>query len=169
VVHDAGGPEVRRRLLAGAAVLVAAGGAAGVVAVASGDDASGRLEWVEPPLVFTPDGATDARILTGELRNDTGEQVELRVDRLVVRAADGTEQDGNGRFVQAFGHGLYGPGGPPAPLMASRYDQARLGERVTVEPGGTRAVTVAWRAGKSPAQELVLGGLTLTVPAAGQR
>lgn len=158
---------MRRRAIAGAlAASAVAAGAVGVVAAASGDDASGRLEWASPPLVFTPPGAQDARILTGELRNDTGEDVELRVDRLVVRAADGSEQDGNGRFVQAFGHGLYGPGGPPAPLMASRFDQARLGERVTVEQGATRPVTVAWRHGPSPAKELVLGPLTLDVPAA---
>lgn len=156
---------MRRRAIAGAAVAVVAAGTVGLVAAAPGDDASGRLEWVSPPLVFTPPGAEDSRILTGELRNDTGEDVELRVDQLVVRTSDGAEQDGNGRFVQAFGHGLYGPGGPPAPLMASRFDQARLGERVTVEQGETRPVTVAWRHEASPAKELVLGRLTLDVPA----
>lgn len=159
---------MRRRTVAGIAAAVVAAGAVGVVAAAPGDDASDRLEWTSPPLVFTPPGAEDARILTGELRNDTGEDVELRVDQLVVRAADGTEQDGNGRFVQAFGHGLYGPGGPPAPLMASRFDQARLGERVTVKQGATRPVTVAWRHKASPAKQLVLGQLTLDVPAATQ-
>jgi hypothetical protein len=70
------------------------------------------------------------------------------------------------RFVQAFGHGLYGPGGPPAPLRASRYDQERLGERLSLAPGAERPVTVAWRipGGRPGAVAVEISSWRLAVP-----
>ena len=170
-----------RRLLIGLAALGLGLGAAGCgsdgsspataaspPAADAADSAPGGLAWVGEPVVFTPEGLPSDRIVTGKLRNDTGKPLELRVDRVEVRDGADTPFETSVRFVQAFGHGLYGPGGPPAPLKASQFDQKRLGERVVLEPGAERPVTVAWRLpkGSADATQVQIGSLELPLPAA---
>lgn len=157
-----------RRLLALAAMTagVAAGGAA--VAGCGGEDAAqaddgARLAWHGAPLVFAPAGLPQDRVLTGRVRNAGTAPVEIRVDELHALLRAGGRTPANGRFTEAFGHGLYGPGGPPAPFRASRYDQRRLGEIVTIAPGKDKPLTVAWR---GEADALEVGRWRLDVPPA---
>lgn len=128
--------------------------------------AKGGLQWKGAPTVSSPKELPRDRILTGVLRNASGRPVDLRVDRVDVKGTDGRSLGANVRFVGSFGHGLYGPGGPPAPLRASRYDQARLGERLTLPANAERPITVAWRvpAGRKPAARIVVSGFTLRLP-----
>jgi hypothetical protein len=153
-----------------AAAAVAALALLGAGAVGCGDDDDGaartaaqdaRLEWVGTPLVFAPDGRPGDRVLAGKVRNTGAAPVELRADEVLTVDADGRRRPANGRFAEAFGHGLYGPGGPPAPYEASRYDQRRLGEIVTLAPGATKPITMAWR---GRAQELQVGRWRLDLP-----
>ncbi len=150
-----------------AAVVVAAGGGAaasgcgGEDAARAGDGA--RLAWKGAPLVFAPDGRPGDRVLAGRLRNAGSAPVEVRADELHALLREGGRTPANGRFAEAFGHGLYGPGGPPAPFRASRYDQRRLGEIVTIEPGQDKPLTVAWR---GDADALEVGRWRLDVPPA---
>jgi len=166
----------RGAALALAAALAGAGAASGC----GGDDAGERgagaapataavddgLVWKGVADLFAPDELPRDKILTGTIRNDSGRPVELRVDRVEVKDATGRSLRANVRFVSSFGHGLYGPGGPPAPLRASRYDQARLGERLTLAPSSDRPITVAWRVpeGRPPATSIVVSGHTLKLP-----
>lgn len=123
------------------------------------------LAWVKPPGVFPIPGLPTDRVLRGAIRNDTGEPVDMRVDRVKVIDGGGRSLRISVRFAEAFGHALYGPGGPPAPLQASRYDQARLGERVTVPPGEQQPITLAWRTrGGASAQIVNVSGYTLDLP-----
>lgn len=159
-------------------LLVAAALAAGAAGGCGGDDA-GRstvaappavaetgLIWKGAPSVFAPDDLPRDRIVTGTIRNASGAPVDLRVDRVDVRGSDGKSLGANVRFVSSFGHGLYGPGGPPAPLEASRYDQERLGERLTLAANDDRPVTVAWRVpeGRAPAATVEISGFSLDLP-----
>ena len=157
--HQAG--VARRTLAALAAAAVAGLGAAGC-----GDDdepaAGARLQWQGTPLVFAPDGRPGDRVLAGKVRNTGDKPVELRADQLFT-VTDGARTAANGRFAEAFGHGLYGPGGPPAPFNASRYDQRRLGEIAILEPGQTKPLTVAWR---GDADVLQVARWRLALPAA---
>jgi hypothetical protein len=165
---------VRRLALAAtaaAAVASGCGGGAGAaghhpIAAAVGVARASGLTWAEPPVVFAPEGLPHDRILAGRLRNDSARPVDLRVDRVTVLDAKNHHLRSNVRFVEAYGHGLYGPGGPPAPLRASQYDQQRLGEHVTLQPGAERPVTLAWRlpSGSGRAARVRVGAYVLTIP-----
>ncbi len=127
--------------------------------------AAGGLSWVTQPEAYDIKELPGDRVVQGELRNDPGKPVDLRVDQVDVRDSDGKPLRISVRFAQAFGHALYGPGGPPAPLEASRYDQARLGERVTLPAGKTQPVTLAWREQKGVAATSVgISGFELDLP-----
>ena len=123
------------------------------------------LSWVKPPEAYDIPELPGDRVLQAELRNDSGKPVDLRVDQVDVRDTAGKPLRISVRFAQAFGHALYGPGGPPAPLEASRYDQARLGERVTLPNGETQPITLAWREKKGVAADSVkVSGYELELP-----
>ena len=145
-------------------------GARAVAAVAeptaAAADVAPGLVWKGEPTVFAPRELPRDRILAGVIRNASGGPVELRVDRVDVTGRDGRSLGANVRFVGSFGHGLYGPGGPPAPLEASAYDQERLGERLTLAADAERPITVAWRVpeGRSPAARLEVSGHALPLP-----
>lgn len=142
-----------------AAGLPTAGGAETVAA------SGGELAWVAMPEAYDVDGLPGDRVLQGKVRNETGKPIDLRVDEVDVSDADGKPLEISVRFAQAFGHALYGPGGPPPPLVASRYDQARLGERVTVANGESQPITLAWREKKgTPADRVELSGYELELP-----
>ncbi len=166
---------MRRAALTGlcaAALAVLTGCGGGEAAVAgspetggAGAGANGGLTWVELPEAYDIEELPGDRVVQGELRNDTGKPVDLRVDQVDVRDGDGKPLRISVRFARAFGHALYGPGGPPAPLEASRYDQARLGERVTLPSGETQPVTLAWREKKGVAADSVkVSGYELPLP-----
>lgn len=164
------------------ALVVVAALAAATAAGCGGEDASPRaaagapttsgevdapgLVWKGQPDVFAPDGLPRDKILTGNVRNASGGPVDLRVDEVDVKDGGGRSLGANVRFVTSFGHGLYGPGGPPAPLEASKFDQRRLGERLTLAPNEDRPVTVAWRVpeGRRAAATLEISGFTLALP-----
>lgn len=139
----------------------AVAGAAGASAAASG--VAPGLIWSGVPTVFTPRELPRDRILAGVVRNASGDTVDLRVDRVDVSDRRGRSLGANVRFVSSFGHGLYGPGGPPAPLD---YDQQRLGERLTLAANAERPITVAWRVpeGRSPAASVKVSGFELELP-----
>lgn len=124
------------------------------------------LVWKGVPQVVAPADLPRDKVLLGTIVNDAGRPVELRVDAVDVKDAAGRSLGANVRFVNAYGHGLYGPGGPPAPLEASRFDQARLGERLTLPANAERPITVAWRvpAGRAAAATIRVSGYTLALP-----
>ncbi|WP_205695780.1 hypothetical protein [Conexibacter sp. SYSU D00693] len=156
---------MRARRLTGALAAACAAAALGVAGCGDdGDAAAGaQLQWVSQPVVFAPEGREQERILSGRVLNDGDEAITVRVDQLFAEGADGRRQPANGRFAEAFGHGLYGPGGPPAPLRASKYDQRRLGEIAEIEPGQSKPLTVAWR---GDATVLHVGPARLELPPA---
>lgn len=162
------------------AALCAAASAAGLAACGGGEDSTAvapargaakpivaerGLSWVALPEAYDIKELPGDRVIQGELRNNTGEPVDLRVDQVDVRDTGGKPLRISVRFAQAFGHALYGPGGPPAPLEASRYDQARLGERVTLPSGETQPITLAWREQDGVAADSVkVSGYELELP-----
>lgn len=155
---------------AGAGIAGCGGGSGPVAAGLQGDAdaqaAAGKsLAWVKAPKAYDVPELPNDRVLQAELRNDSGKPIDLRVDQVDVRDTDGKPLRISVRFAQAFGHALYGPGGPPAPLEASRYDQARLGERVTLPSGETQPITLAWRERKGVAAKSVkVSGHELPLP-----
>jgi len=126
------------------AVLVAAATALGLAAAPGGGERAAHLVWASPPRRVTPPALPADTVLYGEVRN-----VGLRAATL--RAADVRVLDAGGRSLPAAARFLeaYAPGG--------------AGRAVTLAPGGTAPLTVAWRGARG--RRIVLGAITLTVPA----
>jgi hypothetical protein len=157
VVRHAG-----RAGVAGLALALAAGGCG------SADKAStGPLDWKGAPFLEAV-GATlpDDRILVGTVRNVSVRQ-ELTIDskKIAVRDAAGKSLRAFGIFTATFAHGLYGVSEAPNGPVGS--DRKRLGFTVTLKPGETAPLTIAYRlaAGVKPPLRVEYPGGHLAVPA----
>jgi hypothetical protein len=150
---------VSRRALPGllAAALLAGCGS-------SGGDATqeGPLSWAAAPLLFTPDTLPGDRILTGKLRNVSGELVRVDLPEVRMLAADGGRVAANPVFLQTFGKTLWSPGRGPTQMPESELK--RTGRIAYLKPGEEVPLTVAWHAADGTPAVVDYGAGSLKVP-----
>ena len=155
-----------RVAIAVAVLAVAAMVTGGAVLLSSGRDdgtspgRAGSLIWADGPHVVTPPTLPSDRVMYGQVRNDGLRDMTLKVDRLRVVDRAGHVLKSNGRFLQAFVHGLYGASGDPTDI--GDYERKRLGQVLTLKPGRTAPLTVAWRG--VGARQVTIGEVVLPVP-----
>ncbi|HEY3019457.1 MAG TPA: hypothetical protein VGJ32_04650 [Solirubrobacteraceae bacterium] len=127
------------------ALLAVAVAALGLAAAGDGDgDArAASVTWATPPRLVTPSALPSDAVLYGEVRNDGLRAVTLGSAAVRVLDARGRRLPAVARFLQA-----YAPGA--------------AGRTVTLAPGRTAPLTVAWHG--PGARRIVLGPLTLAVP-----
>jgi hypothetical protein len=146
-----------------AATAVAVLGAVLLASGSGGEKPAGRagsLIWAEQPkLVLPPDLPSD-RILYGQVRNDGLRDLRLRAGDLRVVDRAGRALKSDGRFLQAYAHGLYGA--YPVGLDVGDYERRRLGIVLTLKPGHTAPLTVAW-SGRA-ARTVQIGAVRLPIP-----
>ena len=147
-----------RRALAALALLAAAAPAG------CGDDSGAPLAWDGQPLVIRQPELPHDTIVTGRVRNGSGE--ELRLDSARVRIVDarGRAVRSTATFAAGVTHSLYPP--RDAPRENPRAERERLGVAATVPAGGSVPFTVAWRTRRgAPAPVRVeLGPAALELP-----
>ena len=122
------------------------------------------LAWKATPKAFRPHDLPNDRIALATVRNVSGKPVQLDSAKLVVRDADGHVLRSSGRFIAGYAHGLYGAFQKPDPLPPDELK--RMGIRITLQPGRTAPVYVAWRllaSSRSPAT-VDLGPARLSLP-----
>jgi hypothetical protein len=129
---------VRRAALAAALVLAALAGC-------GGDDegeASGDLVWAKRPRLYLPPGLERDRILTGVVRNDSFERIDLTARDLRVETRDGERVPSAAVFGESFRRGVFpqnrGEGTPES-------EQIRIGLKLRLRPGKKAPLTVSWR------------------------
>ena len=125
------------------AVLAAAAAALGLTAAGDGGERAGRLVWASAPRHMTPPALPTDAVLSGEVRNDGLRTVTLTAAAVRVLDANGRRLRVAARFLEAFA-----PGG--------------AGRSVTLAPGRTTPLTVAWRGPR--ARLIVIGAMTLDIP-----
>lgn len=154
-------PVLAVAVLAAAAIVTGA-----AVLLAGGRDdgpkvgRAGSLIWADGPRVVTPPTLPGDRVMYGQVRNDGLRDIRLTVDELRVVDATGRSLKSNGRFLQAFVHGLYGASGDPTDI--GDYERKRLGQVLTLQPGRTAPLTVAWRG--PGARRVTIGDVVLPIP-----
>lgn len=154
-----------RAQLAAATALVVAAVVVAVVLLA-GSRASGEtgdLAWKAAPAVMQSGPATD-RVLSGTIRNDSLEDLDLRASDVRVLGPGGEELRSTARFLAAFAHGLYAWSQKPEDV--GDYERTRLGEMITLKPGQTTPVTLSWRigpGGEEP-ERVTFGSTALALP-----
>jgi len=146
---------------AGAAALLAATLAAGCGG--SKSDAT-PLAWEGTPVAYRPANLPTDRVLLAKVRNASSKPIRLDAAKLVVRDASDTVMRSSGRYIAGYAHGLYGAFQKPDPLPPGELK--RLGLVITLAPGKTAPLAVAWRL-KSDAKEparVDYGGGSLALP-----
>jgi hypothetical protein len=157
---------VSRLAIAAAVLAVAAMVTGGAVLLAGGQDGrgaqgrAGSLIWAQGPRVVTPPTLPTDRVMWGQVRNDGLRDLKLTVDQLRVVDSSGRALKSNGRFLQAFVHGLYGASGDPTDI--GDYERRRLGQVLTLKPGRTAPLTVSWRG--PGARRVTIGEIVLPIP-----
>jgi hypothetical protein len=156
---------VTRSAVAAAVVAVAAIVIGAAVLLADDRDAAaggraGSLIWADGPHVVTPPALPTDRVMYGQVRNDGLRDIKLDVDELRVVDGAGHRLKSNGRFLQAFVHGLDGASGDPTDVGDA--ERRRLGQVLTLEPGRTAPLTVAWRG--AGARRVTIGEVVLPIP-----
>lgn len=163
LVHHAVPPGAVRRWAA------ALGTALALAPAGCGDKAASgaRVSWEDKPLVVRQPELPDDTIVSGRLRNDSLQTLDL--DAAEVRLVDGDDRavQSTARFATGVTHQLYPPREGPRekdPLFLRR----RLGEVATVKPGQTVPLVVSWRVqpGQKPPVKVDLGRTSLELPTA---
>jgi hypothetical protein len=147
---------LRRALSALVLLLVLAAGCGGDDELGSGD-----LVWEKKPRVFKNPNLPDDRILTGMVRNDSLEVVNLVARELGVRTDGGDEMVSAAIFSPTFIRGVF-PQNRGDEIPAS--EQLRIGLRARLEPGKTAPLTVSWRQHGKRAVLVDYGAGALPVP-----
>jgi len=155
--------RTRARLTVAVAALAAAAVAVAAVAFSGGD--GGRLAWVGQPLVFTPEQLPQDRILRGEIRNDSLEDIEMWTRDARVLDAEGRTVHSGVRFIAAFGHGLY-PLRDRVDSEVGLPEFERIGELARLRPGERAPITLSWRTrpGQPQPTTVDFGTARLTLP-----
>ncbi len=159
---------MRQPRVAAAGVLAVALAVALVAVLSSGSadgDRDTGVRWADRPLVVPAPGLPRDGIVTGRVRNDSLERLELDAEDLVVVDDRGRRFRTAGRFMAGFAHGLWPPGREVAP--GSEGERERLGEIATLEPGETAPLTAAWTRPRGAGRpvRIELGGAELRIPA----
>jgi hypothetical protein len=124
----------------------------------------GELKWEGRPLLFTPKGLSDDRILSGRLRNDSLRRVDLEARQLTLVDRVGHRIRTNAVFLTGFVHGLYPPTRERGRVPDSEL--LRTGRIARILPEKSAPVTVSWRSrgGQPPPVRLDYPGGFLPVP-----
>jgi hypothetical protein len=130
---------VRPAVFAAAAVAAAASAIAGC----GGAKDQPPLAWKGKPQAFRPKALPRDRVVLATVRNASKQPLHLEAARLVVRDAGGHRLVSTAQFVAAFSHGLYGAFQQPSELPPGELK--RRGLVVTLRPGASAPLTVAWR------------------------
>jgi hypothetical protein len=132
-----------------------------------GDDGSGDgpLSWGQAPRVFTPQVLPQDRVLSGRIRNDSLERVDLRAQDLKLVDRRGRRVAGSITFLAGFVHGLYPPTREPPRLPDSEL--LRTGRIARILPGKAAPITASWRMrpGRERPTRIDYGRGVLPVPA----
>lgn len=155
---------MRRVVVASVALAAALAGCGGADKPASSLAWKGKVSAFEPP-----DLPTD-RVVVSEVRNAGSDPLDLDTRKMVIRDAAGKPLDASVRFIAAgFAHGLYGAFQQPSERTPDEV--RRLGIAITLPPGKTAPITVAWRlkpGSREPARlEYGAGRLQLPAPPKG--
>ena len=145
--------------------LVAAALAAGaLLAGGCGDDeeSAGVLTWAGEPRILQPPTLPDDRILSGRIRNDSLEMIELRAADLELRDGSGAALDASAFFLEGYVKPLEARNRPSQETDA---ELRRRGLAARIEPGKTAPLTLSWhqRPGTSP-QRIDYGAGSLPLP-----
>ena len=141
--------------LAVAAALLAGCGGGGDVPSAA---------WEGQPVVAVHPEIPGDRVLTAQVRNESGSDLLLDGSDARLLDARGHPLRATVRFSAGYSHSLYPP--RDAPKETPRQELERLGAAATIPPHGTAPVTVAWETRRgAEARLLDLGPVTLSVPA----
>jgi hypothetical protein len=152
------------RRAAGAAALAAATLAAGCGGASKPASSSAPLAWQGTPVSYASPDLPRDRVLLAKVRNTSSAPVRLDAAKLVVRDAADRELRSSGRYIAGYAHGLYGAFQKPDPLPPDELK--RMGLLVTLAPGRTAPIFVAWRltpGAKEPAR-VDYGGGSLALP-----
>jgi hypothetical protein len=126
------------------AAAVAAVAAAAVVAGCGGKAApASPLAWQGTPVAYRPVDLPTDRIVLAKVRNDSGKPIRLEAAKVVVHDADGKVLRSSARYIAGYAHGLYGAFQKPDPLPPDELK--RMGLVITLAPGKTAPLYVAWR------------------------
>jgi hypothetical protein len=128
---------VRRAAFAAVAVTAAA------IAGCGGAKDQPPLAWKGKPQAFRSKGLPHDRVVLATVRNASSRPLRLEAAKLVVRDAGGHPLVSTAQFVAAFSHGLYGAFQQPSVLPPGELE--RRGLVVTLRPGASAPLTVAWR------------------------
>jgi len=137
-------------------VLAAAGCGGG-----GGAGGTGDLVWDTKPHVFTNPHLPDDRVLTGVVRNDTLQPMDLVARDLEVETQGGDQMESAAIFAPTFIRSVFPQnreGGVPIP------EQIRIGLRTRLKPGQTAPITVSWRQNGSRAVTIAYATGSLPVP-----
>jgi hypothetical protein len=140
-----------------------------LVLIGCGDSpaGSGSVSWIGEPLVVRQPELPDDTIVSGKLRNESDETLELDAEDVRVLDADGDAVQSTARFSTGVTHQLYPPREGPRE-KDPRFLRERLGQAATVKPGATVPLVVAWRLGPGdePPERVDLGQASLELPTA---
>jgi hypothetical protein len=142
--------------------LLAAALLAGCGSSGGGAKDEGPLSWAATPLLFTPDTLPGDRILTGKLRNVSGEPVRVDLPDVRMVAADGARVAASPVFLQTFGKTLWSTGRGPTQMPETELQ--RTGRIAYLKPGEEVPFTVAWHAADGTPAAVDYGAGSLKVP-----
>jgi hypothetical protein len=148
------------------APLVALGVVLSLGTAGCGDTEPGRgqLEWVDTPAVVVPPSLPRDRILRGDVRNGSGEDLRLEAAQVRVYDERGRRLKASATFAAGYLHSLYPPTRGPDSLPDTELE--RLGKVAKIEAGKTAQVTVSWREprGRGTAARIDYGSGSLLIP-----
>jgi hypothetical protein len=138
-----------------------------VAAGGCGDDSSSvrePLEWLDTPTVVVPPALETDRILRGDVRNDSDDDLRLEAAKVSVYDNRGRRLKASATFAAGYLHSLYPPTRGPESLPDSEL--ARLGRIATIPAGKTAQMTVSWRepGGRATAARIDYGSGSLRIP-----
>jgi hypothetical protein len=157
---------VNRRVAFAAGIVAFAVAAIAGILLLAGDDGkkpsgrAGSLIWADEPKLVYPQSLPTDRILYGQVRNDGLRDIRLSSVDLRVVDVRGRALRSDGRFLQAYVHGMYGAFSRDKDIGA--YERRRLGIVLTLKPGEAAPLTVAWH-GRG-ARSLQIGDVKLPIP-----
>jgi hypothetical protein len=138
-----------------------------LVGAGCGDDsgsAAQQLQWLDTPTVIVPPVLKSDRILSGDVRNDSGDDLRIEASKVRVYDNRGRRLNASATFAAGYLHSLYPPTRGPESLPDSELE--RLGRIATIESGQTTQMTVSWRepAGPRHAARIDYGPGSLLIP-----
>ena len=153
---------MRTRTLA--ALAAAAAIVSGCASADADSGAAAPLSWEGDPVVVRQPQLPDDTVVSGRILNGTDKPVALDARSVTIVRADGSPVRATVTFAEGYSHSLYPP--RDAPKETPRQESERLGRAVTIAPGKSAHLTVAWRIphGSAPPVKIDLGVEKLALP-----